>query len=207
MAYDKAVNSAELDSCLDIIAAALRAKAGTSESLRFPDDFVSLIESIQTGGGSSGTIPLVMGTFTPAENSDRVTVNHNLGETPNLYICWPKEQPDGKADVGYVRHIFMLCPDIENIETYAASFCYSPAGSTNTSIIKPKNGEAEITAKFSPAVGIVVSAANKNSVTLSAYVTATSIRYFLAGKTYRCIVAKIDTSGTGTGSGWLEVGK
>lgn len=204
MAYDKAVNSAELDSCLDIIAAALRAKAGTSESLRFPDDFVSLIESIQTGGGSGGSIPLVTGTFTPAENSDQVTVNHNLGETPDLYICWPEKNPDGTAEVGYVRHIFMLCPDIEKIETYVASLCYSPAGSTNTSIVKPKNGEARIMDRFSAGIGRIVSAANKNSVILSAYVTATSMRYFLAGKTYKCIVAKIGTSGTG--SDWWGAG-
>lgn len=84
MAYDKAVNSAELDSCLDIIATALRAKAGTSESLRFPDDFVSLIESIQTGGGSVG---YAVGGFTAVEETAEIEVTHNLGKIPAGALC------------------------------------------------------------------------------------------------------------------------
>ena len=54
MAYDKMVDSAALETDLASVANAIRAKAGTSDSLVFPDGFVSAVEGIQAGGGGSG---------------------------------------------------------------------------------------------------------------------------------------------------------
>ena len=61
MAVDKLVDSAQLDSDLEDVADAIRAKSGGSSPLAFPAGFVSEIGSIQTGGGgaqvvASGTI-------------------------------------------------------------------------------------------------------------------------------------------------------
>lgn len=53
MAVDKLVDSTQLDADLEDIADAIRAKGGTSASLAFPNDFVSAIENIPTGGGGS----------------------------------------------------------------------------------------------------------------------------------------------------------
>lgn len=50
MAYRK-VDEASLTSIAD----AIRAKAGTPDALTFPDGFVSAVEGIQAGGGTSGT--------------------------------------------------------------------------------------------------------------------------------------------------------
>ena len=37
------------------VASAIRAKGGTSDSLVYPDGFVTAIQAIQTGGGTSGS--------------------------------------------------------------------------------------------------------------------------------------------------------
>lgn len=50
MAVDKLVDSAQLDSDLEDVADAIRAKSGGSSPLAFPAGFVSEIGSIQTGG-------------------------------------------------------------------------------------------------------------------------------------------------------------
>ncbi len=52
MAYDKAVDSAQLDADLTTVADAIRAKGGTSASLAFPAGFASAIAAISSGGGS-----------------------------------------------------------------------------------------------------------------------------------------------------------
>lgn len=67
MAYDKLVDSAQLDADLLSVANAIRAKGGTSAALAFPADFVQAIGDIQTGGG--GNIQTESGTFTLAADS------------------------------------------------------------------------------------------------------------------------------------------
>jgi hypothetical protein len=53
MAVDKLVDSTQLDSDLTSVANAIRAKSGGSSQLAFPSGFVSAVEAIPTGGGSS----------------------------------------------------------------------------------------------------------------------------------------------------------
>lgn len=50
MAYDKAVDSAQLNADLTSVANAIRGKSGGSSPLAFPSGFVSEVGSIQTGG-------------------------------------------------------------------------------------------------------------------------------------------------------------
>ena len=54
MALDKFVDSAQLDSDLEDVADAIRAKTGGSSQLAFPNGFVSEIESISSGVASYG---------------------------------------------------------------------------------------------------------------------------------------------------------
>lgn len=56
MAYDKVIDSAELDADLTSVADAIRAKGGTSEQMSFPDGFVSAVEGIQAGGGDDSLL-------------------------------------------------------------------------------------------------------------------------------------------------------
>ena len=51
MALDKVVDSAVLDAGMKSVADAIRAKAGTTDLLAWPDGFKAAVEGIQTGGG------------------------------------------------------------------------------------------------------------------------------------------------------------
>lgn len=55
MALDKLVDSGQLDSDLEDVADAIRAKGGTSASLAFPAGFVQAIADIPSGGGGDYT--------------------------------------------------------------------------------------------------------------------------------------------------------
>ena len=76
------------DTNLTAVANAIRTKGGTSAPLEFPDDFVSAIGDIQTGGGSSVTVEALSvtqnGTYTAPTGTaySPVTVNVSGGGTP-----------------------------------------------------------------------------------------------------------------------------
>ncbi len=53
MVLDKVVDSAVLDAGMKSVADAIRAKAGTTDLLAWPDGFKSAVEGIQTGGGQA----------------------------------------------------------------------------------------------------------------------------------------------------------
>ena len=55
MAIDKAVDSAALDAGMTDVADAIRAKAGTTEPLAWPDGFITAISGIETGGGGGAS--------------------------------------------------------------------------------------------------------------------------------------------------------
>lgn len=59
MAYDKFVDSTALDANLTTVANAIRTKGGTSAQLHFPDEYVSAINAIETGGITpTGTVSI-----------------------------------------------------------------------------------------------------------------------------------------------------
>ena len=49
MAYDKVIDSTQLNTDLTSVANAIRTKGGTSSQLAFPADFVTAIGDIETG--------------------------------------------------------------------------------------------------------------------------------------------------------------
>lgn len=69
MAYDKLVDSAQLDADLTTVADAIRTKGGTEGQLTFPAGFVSAVQAIEAGGGG-----VTRTTFTPTENTSTITV-------------------------------------------------------------------------------------------------------------------------------------
>lgn len=53
MAYDKVIDSAQLEADLTTVADAIRAKGETTEPLAFPDEYVAAVEAIETGVDTS----------------------------------------------------------------------------------------------------------------------------------------------------------
>ena len=53
MALDKVVDSAVLDAGMSVVADAIRAKAGITDQLVWPEGFKTAVDEIQTGGGST----------------------------------------------------------------------------------------------------------------------------------------------------------
>ena len=49
MAYDKVIDSAQLEADLTTVADAIRAKGGTTEKLDFPDEYAAAVEAIEVG--------------------------------------------------------------------------------------------------------------------------------------------------------------
>lgn len=73
----KLIDSARLDSSLNSIANAIRAKGETSEQLIFPDGFVSAIMAIPQGGVENA----IAGTFVSDDHSRSITLPDCIGKT------------------------------------------------------------------------------------------------------------------------------
>lgn len=89
MADYKVVDTEQLETDLTSIAAAIREKAESSESLVFPTGFISAIANIETGGGLPNHISaLTSGSTTFSSDSTTYKdVYHNLGVIPN-FVVW-----------------------------------------------------------------------------------------------------------------------
>lgn len=69
MAMDKVVDSAVLDAGMTYVADAIRAKAGTTELLAWPDGFAAVVSGIATGGGVGSGVTVTE--YIVTENADR----------------------------------------------------------------------------------------------------------------------------------------
>lgn len=88
MAVDKLVDSSLLDSDLEDIADAIRAKGGTSAALAFPAGFISAIENLPGGGGTETIIVpeqtiTVSSNYTPIQFNDPLVVGEEFIATVN----------------------------------------------------------------------------------------------------------------------------
>lgn len=63
MAYDKAVDSAQLAVDLTAVADAIRAKGGTDAQLAFPAGFVSAVQAIAAGGADLGAVEVYVADY------------------------------------------------------------------------------------------------------------------------------------------------
>lgn len=84
MAVDKLVDSSQLNSDLTSVANAIRTKGGTSAQLAFPAGFVSAIEAIPTGGGSS-VPPWITNTETITIGANNIT---NMADAKNYFSSY-----------------------------------------------------------------------------------------------------------------------
>ena len=77
MAYDKVVDSAVLEAGLTKIAAAIREKGGTTDTLAFPDAMAAAIAAIEAGEYKVGDYSLICGTIIFSETpTDEETISH-----------------------------------------------------------------------------------------------------------------------------------
>lgn len=100
MAYDKVVDSAQLDANLTAVADAIRTKGGTDAQLAFPSGFVSAVQAIEVG--SSEVTHL---TFTPTENSQHIEIPFaGIIETGVVTAYCANIQ--GESDVSRIKQFF-----------------------------------------------------------------------------------------------------
>ena len=143
MAVDKLVDSAQLDSDLEDVADAIRAKSGGSSPLAFPSGFISEIASIPSGGGS---LPPVIskidgGSFTLASDTagDQQSISHSLGVVPKGFVIWTEDEISGTIATRYMANCYVAAANIvdKNLNNYvavgAASLLYNGTASQLTS--------------------------------------------------------------------------
>lgn len=73
MTLDKVVDSAALDAGMSLVADAIRAKAGTTDPLAWPDGFKAAVEGIQAGEDNTVLDALISGSIDGYYSNDRVT--------------------------------------------------------------------------------------------------------------------------------------
>ena len=84
MAFDKVVDSAVLDAGMKSVADAIRAKAGTTDLLAWPDGFKAAVEGIQTGGGGGSTSDAVMKDVNFYDYDGMLVASYTLAEAQAL---------------------------------------------------------------------------------------------------------------------------
>ena len=109
MALDKAVDSAALDAGMTAVADVIRAKAGTTEPLAWPDGFKAAVEAIS--GGIAGAVLLESGEFTIA-NDTTTAYSVELNDVPDLFVCYA-ETPETDTSAGATEGAF--CMNVPNV--------------------------------------------------------------------------------------------
>ena len=104
MALDEAVDSAALDAGMTAVADVIRAKAGTTEPLAWPDGFKAAVEAIS--GGIAGALLLESGEFTLA-NDTATAYSVELNNVPDLFICYA-ETPETDTSAGATEGAFCM---------------------------------------------------------------------------------------------------
>ena len=188
MALDKVVDSAALDAGMTAVADAIRAKAGTTEPLAWPDGFKAAIEAISVGGETG--LSYDMGEFVlEADTTGLDTyISHNLGEKPGFILVWTDDyvgitNPDGThaTSLGFVW--FNQIMGLENWFTSNANgegttvnFTQNKGG-TGMNIVKPTSAAYTL-------ISDQVSAESFRLVKMGNTI------YYRAGTTYQYFVSK-----------------
>lgn len=121
MAYDKAIDSTQLNADLTSVANAIRTKGGTSASLAFPAGFVQAIGDIPTGGGgthsASGDITVVSDISITTEDPQSVNFPGLQLQFQPDYLCLWYDLDEYKA-AGRVVPLYCFILVIRNQTTF-----------------------------------------------------------------------------------------
>ena len=135
------------------IADAIRAKAGTSASMR-PDEMAALIQSISGGG------KVAAGSVTPSGSyTSSVSITHNLGVAPNLIAIFSAE---GMGSIqNRLNSLFVMPGGVYITEVY-----FSSSGSMSSTSLK---NNATNLARVFPTITETTLTANSNMIKGSIY--------------------------------------
>ena len=101
MAFDKVVDSAVLDAGMKSVADAIRAKAGTTDLLEWPDGFKAAVEGIQTGGGGGSTSDVAMKDVNFYDYDGTLVASYTLAEAQALTALPDDPTHDGLTFQGW----------------------------------------------------------------------------------------------------------
>ena len=163
MAYDKVVDSAQLDAALTATANAIREKAGNADACAWDAStgFASLIAAIQAGGN------FAYGTVTAAADNTSFAITHNLGVVPQ-YGVWCKIEGSESSKRGEVVSVSQGS-DGKGLRIYRAS-------SGSLSVSAASNSMTDTTGTY------YLYAATATTIKSPKYVIAgNSYRWFVVG--------------------------
>ena len=184
------------DTNLTAVANAIRTKGGTSEQLEFPDDFVSAIGDIQTGGGSSVTVEALSvtenGTYTAPTGKaySPISVSVSGGGTDELLLLETNQLTARTSASTLVRqYLYYYCtsltsvsyPNATSIDSCAFYNCSSLTSVSFPAAMSVGNSSfhdcSSLTSASFPAVTYIASNAfyNCTNLTSASFPVVTSI--------------------------------
>ena len=143
MALDKVVDSAVLDAGMVIVADAIRAKAGITNQLVWPEGFKTAVDGIQTGGGSGGGQAFQCGSVVSSDGTN-IVVPCTLD---NILIV-RKFPPRSKYTIYLLNATLILAQGVKFQIASTTSGLLSNQGTGKFSIAK-ENGQTTFTEKDS----------------------------------------------------------
>lgn len=163
----------------------------TNKGVAVPDDMgindiAALIEAIEAGGSK-----FVSGSFTPNENVSKFTINHELGEIPNIYVVYTYDV-DGSQTKITNKNLILICTDITDVDTYFGYVTRVAAESTYETTNKTSNGKTNITAFYANTNGVLISEADETKCMLTNATGSTTQYYFYAGFEYKFLIGRYD---------------
>lgn len=189
MALDKVVDSAVLDAGMTAVADAIRAKAGTTEPLAWPDGFKAAIEAISGGGGTG--LAYDMGEFVLEADTTggaNTYISHNLGEKPGFILVWTDDYVGvTNPDETYATALgFVWFNQIMGLENWFTTSMKGEGttvnftqtkGSTGMNVVKPTSLSYTIASRDVSAESFKLVKIGNNT-------------YYRAGTTYKYFVSK-----------------
>lgn len=188
MAFDKVVDSTELDAGMTLVANAIRAKAGISDPLEWPAGFKAAVEDIASGGGDG--LPYDMGEFifeSDILDGKYYKVNHNLGEAPGFILVWTDDYVGiANPDKTYATNLgFVWMNQLMGLDNW---FTTTTSGEgTTVNFTQSKGGTGMNVVKPNAAVYTLASA----DVTAESFklFKISNTSYWRAGTTYKYFVS------------------
>ena len=108
MSVDKLVDSTQLDADLTSVADAIRTRGGTSASLAFPSGFVSAINAIPSGGGTSKNVQVVQGTTrTTSSTLTAIGAEMTVSKTGTYDIYWAAFRSNTSSSYTYATQLYV----------------------------------------------------------------------------------------------------
>ena len=169
MALDKVVDSAALDAGMTSVADAIRAKAGTTEPLAWPDGFAAAISGIETGGGDSAAGVIDKSVTSITSNAAEVGQYAFSGCEQLETVSFPMATKiQGGAFIGCKALVSVSAPNVKEIRRDATNyFVLDMDGNYKKDTIGAFKGCANLTTVNFPMAETIYSSAFSNCTGLT----------------------------------------